>query len=59
MKNFLCEIKRGPYEGEQFFVETTDYKEAVKIAHDVDSNTYVYKKPFSDITVELSGLDVY
>ena len=51
-------LKVGCMRANSFFVEASNYKEAVKIAHKVDSKVYVYKKTFTDLAVELSGLDV-
>lgn len=59
MKNYLCEITKGLFEGEQFFVQTNDYNEAVKIARGVDKNTHVYKEWFTDYEAEMAGLDTY
>jgi len=59
-KNYLCEIKRGKSQGEQFFAQADTYEEAVKIAREVDKSVYVYKRKwFRDDEAEMMGLDTY
>jgi len=60
MKNYLFEIVKGNYEGEDFFVQANNKSEALKIAHDVAvDNKIRFLGLYTDEEAERMGYDTY